>query len=55
MLTRQLLGYFATHHLLGEGALNAPADNSKTNRRSEKDEAANESLRQDASDEHFKF
>ena len=24
-LTRQLLGYFATHHLLGEGALNAPA------------------------------
>ena len=52
MLTRQLLGYFATHHLLGEGALKATADNSRTNSRSEKDEAANESLRQDVSDEH---
>ena len=41
-ITGQLLGYFATHHMLGGGgALNAPADNSRSNKRSEMDAAAN--------------
>ena len=39
----------------GKGGGTPPADNSRTIGRSETGQAANESVQQDASDDHFKF